>query len=409
MSSASSISVFSKIPKTIWAIGFVSLLLNGSAVAIFTMYPIYITTVLGWSTASLGFFEGLVEAAGWLMRLLSGTISDMLRKRKVLLVIAYGLTAVSRLIFPLATSGLIMSIGRVVDRIGNGIQATPRDALVGDMTPPEHKGACYGMRTTLGLLGSCLGAGLLMLYFRTVGTDYNSAFWWALIPTLLAILILVLFVQDRPQKPADQENTVETKKATAKISLNDILMLPSGYWKVILVSFLFMLSNYSGVFMILQVKHAGLQECDLPLVMILQNLSAFIAAFPAGYLSDRLGRRKLLAGGFLLVIISNMLLASTATMMLVLSGVVVWGLQMGINQSLLLAKVCDTAPDELRGSAFGIYYVIVGFALFITNAVSGNLAKYFSNEYIFYASSVMAGLAMIALLMLPAEDKKQTA
>ena len=233
---------------------------------------------------------------------------------------------------------------------------------------------------------------MLIILFRSFGIDYALAFWLAIIPSFLAVIIVFFFVKDRTDM--EQKKSVRLKP----FHLHEILNLPKSYWLTAVIASFFMMSNYSGAFMILQTKNAGLAECDIPIVMVVQNLAAFLFAFPAGWLSDKLGRTYLLAVGFALVIISNLLLACSASLTLVLIGVAIWGVQMGINQSLLVAKIADSTPYHLRGSAFGIYYIMVGTTLFISNIVSGWLSDTYGGESVFYVSSVIAGLA---LLMLP--------
>lgn len=388
---ASKNSIFSQIPMTVWAIGFVSLLVNGSSVIIFSLFPIYTTTVLGVSLVGLGFIEAIVEAIAWFTRIFSGVVSDYLHRRKPILLAAYSVAAFSRFIFPVAPTVEWLVGARAVDRIANGLQASPREALVGDVAPAEHKGACYGLRQTLGLIGSFGGSLLLIYLFKSVGTDYQLAFWLALIPSFLAVIILFFFVKDRTETKA--KKPVKFKP----FHLEDILGLPRNYWMTAFIAGFFMISNYSGAFMILQTKQAGLSEADIPIVMIIQNLAAFLSAFPIGWLSDRLGRVTFLSAGFILVIISNLFLANTDSLVFVLIGVGIWGVQMGINQSLLVAKIADATPSHLRGSAFGIYYIMVGLALFFSNTVSGWLSHHYGSESVFYASSLIAAISLVLL------------
>ncbi len=394
---AKRVSIFFQIPMSIWAIGFVSLLVNGSSVIIFSLFPLYATNVLGVSLIGLGFIEAIVEAISWFTRIFSGVLSDYLHRRKPILLAAYGLAAGSRFIFPLAPDVSWLVGARALDRIANGLQASPRDALIGDAAPPHMKGASYGLQKTLGLIGSFASSLLLMYLFRQIGIDYQLAFWLAIIPSTLAIIILYFFVKDRVElKPKE-------KLKLKPFRLAEVLTLPKQYWLVIAVASFFMMSNYSGAFMILQTKDAGLAEYDITLVMVIQNLAAFLSAFPFGWLSDKLGRLSFLAFGFVLVIVSNLFLSMSDSLPLVLIGVAIWGVQMGINQSLILAKIADSAPIHIRGSAFGIYYILVGITIFTSNMVSGWLSHHFGVEWVFYASSMVA---FIALMLLPLLRRK---
>jgi len=388
---------------SIWAIGFVSLLVNSSAVIIFSLFPLYVTKVLGVSLIGLGFIEAIGELFAWFTRIFSGVLSDYLHRRKPLLMVAYSLMAVSRFIFPLAPFVSLLVGARAIDRIANGLQASPREALVGDAAPAHLKGASYGLRQTLAVLGSFAGSLLMYYLFRQVGIDYTLAFWLASIPVCVALFILYFFVRDRIDIKAKKPLNLKP------FHLVDILHLPREYWLVIGVAGLFMMSNYSGAFMILQTERAGLAEHEITLVMVIQNLAAFLFAFPIGWLSDKLGRLTFLAIGFGLVIISNLFLSVTESLPMVLVGVAIWGVQIGINQSVIMAKIADASPLHLRGSAFGIYYILVGLTLFISNTVSGWLSHHHGVQSIFFASSIVAFVALLLLPLLRSKHKTKVA
>jgi MFS family permease len=396
---AKRLSVFSEIPMSIWAMGFVSLLVNSSSVIIFSYYPEYATQVLGITLTGLGFIEGLVEALSWFMRLFAGVISDYMHRRKPLLMIAYSLMVLSRFIFPTAKDVSSIVTAKTIDRIANGLQASPRDALIGDAAPHHLKGSSYGLQKTLALIGSCASAALFMYLFRQIKLDYQLAFWLTLIPSTLAVMILYFFVKDRI------DTTTKKEAILRPFHLSEALALPQRYWLVISIASFFMISNYSGVFMILHTKTAGLEAHDITLVMVIQNLAAFLSAFPMGWLSDKLGRLWFLALGFVTVIVSNLFLSTTDSLPLVLVGVALWGVQIGINQSIIPAKVAESTPLHVRGTAFGIYYIFVGIALFISNTVSGWISDQYGVQWVFYASSVVAFLALLLLPLLRRHPK----
>jgi MFS family permease len=400
MHQASKLSIFRMIPKTVWAIGFVTLLVNGSTIIVFSLAPLYLTSVLGVSLIYLGTLEGLVEATSWFTRIFSGVLSDYLHRRKPILIVAYSLAACSRFVFPLAPTANWIFLARFLERISNGLQATPREALIGDVAPAALKGACYGLRQTLGTVGSFAGA--LALWYFWKGQDYKLAFWYAGIPTLLAVVVLFIFVQDRIK------DIPKEKTKRKLINFQEVKSLTVNYWQVVIIATLFMFSNYSGMFIILQGQKAGLCGSNISLVMVFQNIMTFLAAFPIGWLSDRIGRNALLMFGFILVIISNLLMTADTILSVYLCGVAIWGVQMGITQSLFVTKVADTAPEALRGTAFGIYYLLSGIAVFICNAVSGQIAHAYSHNAVFYTSSIMALMALIAsLIWMPVHQDKR--
>lgn len=401
---ASKLALFRLLPPGIWAIGLATLFMNGSTIIIFSLSPLYLTSVMGVSHMNLGLIEGAVEAVAWFTRIFSGVISDIIHKRKPLLLAAYGIAASSRLIFPLApTAGWIFS-ARFIDRIGNGLQATPREALIADLAPKELKGASYGLRQTLGMIGSCLGALGVFCLFRWGSVNYELAFWIAVIPPFLALIFLYFFVHDRTNSTPKSGNSKSLSEHFFQL-LTHINSLDNRYWRVIIVAVLYTLSNYSGAFMMLQAKQTGLSISESPLVMVVQNFMAFLVAFPVGWLSDRLGRRVFLSFGFSFLLLANIFMSMNHSIVFFLIGVGLWGMQMGINHSLMVAKVADVAPKDLRGTAFGIYYFLLGVAFFLANIASGWLSQYYGTSYVFYASSGVIVFAILSLSLLPGRSK----
>lgn len=384
-----------QIPKSIWGLGFVTLLINLSGVIVFSLSPIYLTEILGVSMAALGMLEGVVEGLSWLMRLLSGLLSDIAHKRKPFLFVAYCFTTLSRPIIALAQSVGGIFLARAIDRVGNGLQAPAREALIGDLAPDNLKGSCYGLRQSLSVLGSVIGAIIVIYMNLETQEDYQTIFWGVSIPPLLAIFVLLFFVKDKPQAKSKRKK-IEIKR----FKLEDITHLKQAYWKVVFVGTLFMLANYSGAFMILQIKNLGLPPSKITLVMVVQNIMTMVIAYPIGRFSDRIDRRIPLAIAFALTIASNLFLALSTELWMGLIGVALWGIQIGGSQILLLAKIADTAPEEVRGTSFGIYYIIVGFALFTSNYISGILSQEINLEAVFMFSCFAASLALVSLPML---------
>jgi len=397
------------IPKSVWGIGLVTLLMNLSTIVIFSLSPKYLTTVLGISVAGLGIFEGLVEFSSWLTRVFAGIISDFLSKRKPILLFAYSIAAFSRPIFAIAHHVNWIFFARTIDRIGNGLQATPREALVGDHSPKSKKGACYGMRQTLGMTGSLIGAALIIYWITSQGEDYVTIFWLASIPPILAVLVLIFMVKESPiatKNKASNDDNHEKKSFTS--TLKNIGSLRAEYWRVVFVGAFFMLSNYSGAFMILQANSIVGTLTIAPQIMVVQNFMAMLAAFPIGKLSDKVDRRYLLAIGFTLVIIANLFFAYATSAFEMFIGAGLWGIQMGITQSLLMAKVADTTPKIMRGTGFGCYFISVGLMLYISNQLTGYLYDLHGPKYAFITSSIIAGLACLSLPLIKPSKKLKT-
>ncbi len=384
------------IPPSIWALGSVSLLMKISSVIIFSLTPLFVTQVLGASTLILGLLEGFVEAVTLLSRIFSGILSDILHKRKSIIAVGYILALISRPIFALTTSIVGVFVGRALDRIANGLDATPRDALVGDLAPPQIKGACYGLRESLSRAGAFSGSLLTIALLWLTQNNYSLIFWLGSIPTALALLVLLIFVKD----PVSEKFQHKTKRT--KLKFRDISHLPLIFWLTLLLSGFFMLSNFSGAFFILRAEQTGLPLYLIPLVMVVQNMATACTAYPIGYLSDKMGRRSMMTFGITLVILSDLLLANGESIYIILGGVLLWGAQIGITQSILAVFLADACPQDLRGTGFGLFHLVNGICLIIANTLSGWIWSEFDPPLMFYTS---ATIALFSSLVLPFINK----
>lgn len=390
-----------QLPLSVFALGAVTLFINFSSVIIFVVSPFYLTKVLGVTQTSLGLIEGGVEFIAWSTRIISGVISDYIGKRKPILTFAYSLTLLSRPLFLLVPNFFGFFMAKSLDRFGNGIQATAREALVADHAPAHLKGAAFGLRQSLSVIGSIVG-GLTLWFYPITHDHYDLLFMVAACSPVVAIVILVVFVKDSRAQVIS--TSVEHRKL---FSTNYFRKLSPDFWRIIIVSAIFSLSNYSGVFLMLHAQDIVSTDYVVPLVMILQNLFAMVSAYPIGRLSDRFDRRILLGVGFCMVILSGIFLGAATNIFFVLIGACLWGMHIGITQSLLMAKVADTTSPEIRGTGFGIYYILTGSMLFLTNFVMGSLSDYLGRHYIFYVSAVLAFVALCALPVMKSHKKRE--
>ena len=386
------------LPKSIWAIGLMTLLMNVSTVIIFSLSPLYLTQVLGVSALGIGFLEGIVEFISWTTRIFSGIISDAMRKRKPMLILAVGLTCIARPIFAAASSITGIFVSRGIDRIANGLQAPPRDALIGDSAPKGRLGAAYGMRQSLGMIGSTVGAVATLLWLQSTGNDFKQLFWFAAVSPFIALIFIIFMVKDNAN--IAQKGREKSLKSKHHLTLYHIKTLPMDYWRLLFVAFIFCMATYSGAFMILRGEEIAKVATVGPAIMIAQNTLAMLVAYPLGRLFDRFDHRYLLAIGFSIVLFANTIFAFTSSFVMVLVGAAFWGMQMGINQSFLTATISSTSSKANRGTAFGIYYIAAGSAIFLSNAIVGNLAKLYGLQNAFFYSSAMAILAILCLPML---------
>jgi MFS family permease len=352
------------IPSGIWALGFVSLLMDISSEMIHALLPVYLVTVLATSMVTVGIIEGIAEAAASIVKVFSGAASDWLGKRKLLAVIGYGLAAFTKPIFPLASSVGWLVAARFIDRIGKGIRGAPRDALVADMAPEHLRGASFGLRQSLDTVGAFLGPGLAIGLMWLTADDIRAVFWIAVFPAFLS-LALILFAVHEPARPDG------LRKVRSPLSRAELGQLGSPYWWVVSFATVFALARFSEAFLILRAQAVGLPLVLVPLVLVVMNVAYALAAYPAGVLSDRFNRMTMLMTGFGILIAADVALAVSGGLAGVAIGVVLWGLHMGFTQGLLATLVADTAPPELRGTAYGVFNLLAGLAALVASVLAG--------------------------------------
>ena len=376
------------IPKSVWALGFVSMFMDISSEIVHALLPIYMATVLGSTALQVGLIEGIAEATASITKVFSGAISDRFGKRKLLAVIGYGLGALTKPVFPLAT-GMGWLVGaRFVDRVGKGIRGAPRDALVADVTPPELRGAAYGLRQTLDTIGAFTGPLLAILLMWWTANNYQRVFWFAVLPAFIAVAILVIFVKEPERAPSTQPRRFPLHKA-------EMARLGRAYWWVVAIGVVMTLARFSEAFLVLRAVDAGLAPMLAPLVLVVMGVAYSLSAYPAGALSDRLTRHQVLAVGMALLVAADVVLALLPGLWGLALGAVLWGLHMGCTQGLLNAMVADTVPADLRGTGFGVFHLVVGIALLLASVIAGALWDQLGHSGTFMAGAVFAGLAML--------------
>lgn len=378
------------LPASIWALGFVSLFMDMSSELVHALLPVFLVSGLGASMVTVGFIEGAAEATASIAKVFSGTLSDWLGKRKLLTVIGYGLAALTKPLFPLATTVDAVFAARFIDRVGKGIRGAPRDALVADIVPPEQRGAAYGLRQALDTAGAVAGPLLAVLFMSLLDDDIRAVFWVATAPALIAVLILVFAVRE----PARHE----ALKPNAPLRLALLKQFDHFYWGIVAVGAVLTLARFSEAFLVLRAQAAGLAVAYVPLVMVVMSGVYTLAAYPAGVLADRLDRRSLLALGFAVLIAADIVLARATTPVVVFAGVAFWGLHMGLTQGLLAALVADAAPASLRGSAFGIFNLVSGIVLLAASALAGWLWESHGPAATFYAGATITAGGLVGLL-----------
>ena len=378
-----------QIPKSIWVLGFVSLLMDVSSEMIHSLLPLFMVTTLGTSVLAVGLIEGVAESTALIVKIFSGVLSDYLGQRKRLALLGYALGAFTKPLFAIATSsGLILS-ARIIDRVGKGIRGAPRDALVAEIAPAHLRGAAFGLRQSLDTVGAFLGpllaVGLMILW----ANDFRAVFWVAVIPGLLAVLLLFLGVTEPKQN--------HTNHRINPISKANLKRLNAAYWWVVIIGALFMLARFSEAFLVLKGQQSGIPIAYTPLIMVAMNIIYAATAYPFGKLSDRLSHTRLLAFGLIILIAADLVIANSHHWSTLLFGLTLWGIHMGITQGLLAALVAATSPKDLLGTAYGFFNLMSGIALLVASALAGLVWDLYGSSATFYAGAVFCGLTLVSL------------
>ncbi len=378
-------------PRAIWVLGFVSLLMDISSELIHSLLPMFMLTTLGMSVFTIGLIEGIAESTALVVKVFSGALSDYWGKRKGLAVLGYGLGALTKPLFALATGSGLVVTARFLDRIGKGIRGAPRDALVADIAPPGLRGAAFGLRQSLDTVGAFLGPVIATLLMVLWANDFRAVFWAACLPAGLCVLLLVVGVKE-PECNAHREPINPISRAA-------LASLGRHYWWVVGLGALFTLARFSEAFLILRAEQIGIPMALVPLVMVAMNLVYAASAYPFGKLSDSMSHQKLLGLGLGVLIIADVVLGMAQGWPLMLLGVALWGIHMGMTQGLLATMVADTAPAALRGTAFGFFNLMSGVAMLVSSGLAGLLWDNFGSSATFFAGAGFCFLTLFGLLV----------
>jgi MFS family permease len=346
----------------------------------------------------VGIIEGLAEACALIVKVFSGTLSDYLGRRKGLAVLGYALGAVTKPLFAIASGPGLIITARLVDRVGKGIRGAPRDALVADIAPPEVRGAAFGLRQSLDTVGAFTGpllaVGLMLLW----ANDFRAVFWVAVIPGVLSVLLLMVGVRE-PERQADTPRSNPINRANMR-------RLSAAYWWVVGIGAVFTLARFSEAFLVLRAQQLGVAMAWVPLVMVAMNVVYAASAYPFGWLSDRISHTRLLVAGLLVLVLADAVLATSTDWVSLLLGVALWGVHMGMTQGLLATMVADTAPADLRGTAFGLFNLVSGVAMLIASVLAGWLWDTHGAASTFVAGAVFALSALLLLGLRPSDHNK---
>lgn len=401
-----------KINSTVWKIGWMMCLVNLSFVMGYSYIAIYMDS-LGVAMAWIGVAEGVAEASSYLMKLFSGMISDFLRRRKPIMVIGYSMIVTSRVLFGLANSFMLLFFGRLVERIGNGTQSTPRDTMVADVVPAKHIGAAYGLKRTLSQAGAFLGAIVGMVIIRWFDNDIQSVFQVAIFPAIIAYCILIFLIKEPKRfthSAVSSEIPLPEEKRRHPISLKNLPLLGKSFWTLMLVAAIFMLARFGESFLALYAwKKFDLPLENVPLVMMVYNAAWCLTVYPVGKMSDRMNRYWFLIIGILFLVLADMVMANAESLTMMWFGIAFWGIQMGITQNIFLSLIAEIVPEDLRGTGFGCYYIICAFSEYFANhIIAGVISQHFGQSRMFLASGMIAAFSLLVLIVIMGyKSKKQ--
>ncbi len=377
------------IPRGVWVLGFVSMLMDISSEMIHSLLPLFLVTVLGSSVFAVGLLEGLAESTALVVKVFSGALSDYLGRRKGIALVGYGLGAVSKPMFALAASFGLVVTARLVDRVGKGIRGAPRDALVADLTPKEMRGAAFGLRQSLDTVGAFIGplvaVGLMLLW----SNDFRAVFRVATVPAFAAVALLYLGILEPASDP--------TRVPKNPIQRDSLRRLSSAYWWVVALGAAFTLARFSEAFLVLRSQQIGIPTALVPLVMVVMSLVYSATAYPFGKLSDSMSHGRLLGWGLCVLVAADLILARAAGLVGLFVGIGLWGVHMGMTQGLLATMVADTAPDDLRGTAYGVFNLASGLAMLFASILAGLLWEAVGSAATFYAGAAFCGVALVLL------------
>ena len=376
------------IPRAIWALGFVSLFTDMSSEMVHGLLPILLAGGLGASALMIGLIEGAAEALVLIVKVFSGYLSDAMGRRKPLVLLGYGLATAVKPLFPLADSVATVTTARLLDRVGKGIRGAPRDAMVGDLAPPEVRGAAFGLRQSMDTVGAVLGPLIAIFLMWLLANDIRAVLWWAVLPGIIAVLLLLRLPEpDHPRAPA-----------RLPLTRAGLARLGPAFMRLTVLGGVLSLARFSEAFLVLRASDVGIAVTYVPLVLVVMSVVYALAAYPAGQLSDRMPRTVLLAVGMAVLVLADIVLAMAHTPVMLFVGIALWGLHMGLTQGIVATMIADVAPAEHRGTAFGVFNLVSGLALLAASVLAGALWDWHGPAWTFWSG---AGWALLALLLVP--------
>lgn len=375
--------------RTVFALGFVSFFTDVSTEMVFSLLPTFILTLSGGSLAVLGLIEGIAEALSYNLRSISGIFADKFRRRKLMVLIGYGFSNAVKPFFAVASTAMDAMVVRVGDRIGKAIRTSPRDVLLSEAVSDKKMGTAFGIHRTLDHLGGIVGpilASTLMLLF---GFTMREIFWFSFIPGVIALILILFFVKENISPSTSQTKLMQGVKT----------VLTRDFSLLLAVVGLFSLGAFDFSFVLLKASAANVEEALIPIVYAIINTSQTVIAIPAGTLSDKIGREKVLLLGYVVFLVSALLIGlPLGSTFYIFPIALIFGIYLGIVDPIQRAIIPRYAPAELKGTAYGLYYLTVGVALLVANTAVGALWQYANIAIAASYSCITSGIGIVCMV-----------
>ncbi len=397
------------IPSTVWLIGMVMCLINISYIVIYSLSALYLNTSLGVDMRLIGIVEGSAEALSFVMKLFSGVISDYFRRRRPIMLVGYFMTVISKPMMAISSNFVNVFAARLFERVGNGIQATPRDAIVGDVAPVEQRAASFGLMRSLGTAGSFMGGILGFLAMLYTANNFQQVFWLASIPAFIAFIVLAFYVKEPKSHVDNDGKVIKIKSSRRPIRFEDLKNLGTNYWTLMIIVLIFMAARFSETLMVLYSHNTfGMDKTYAPLIMSMYNLTYSASSYPSGLFADKYGRKTVMLFGVFSLALSDFFMYTATSLPMFFVGVVLWGIQLGIVHNMFVSLITDYVHEDVRGTAIGTYYLIAAIGSFAAGAGGGFISHHYGIQTIFLGSLVVGSLALAAIFML-LPNKKEAA
>lgn len=369
-------------------LGIVSFLTDISTEMVYPLIPLYLVSKLGASPAIVGIIEGIAESTASLLRVFSGYISDLVGRRKPLAILGYGSSTIGKIFLYISNSWGLVLVGRWIDRFGKGIRTAPRDALIADSTDPTKRGSAFGLHRAMDTLGAAIGVLLAYYFFTRFSGDYSRVFLYSLIPAFLGVIALFFVRETKKIKDS------RASKPVLKWSILDKRL--KGF---LIVTLIFTLGNSSNQFLLLRAKNLGFNDATVLLLYLVYNLVYMVFAYPAGRLSDRIGRKRIIVIGYLFygLVYLGFALVGKADYLWLLFGL--YGIYIGLTEGVQKALISDIAPVETRATLIGLHATLEGIGLLPASFIAGLLWNTISASAPFYFGGLMGIIAALGMLL----------